>query len=528
MQDADCAIFPYAGKVATAEQMRDFDRRAVDEFGVPGIVLMENAGRHVAQTVQDLLGSVAGKRVTVVAGRGNNGGDGFVAARHLRDAGADVATFLLADQDEVKGDAKIHLDILLKSRQPVKSNPSVSHMESALIHSDVIVDAIFGTGLHDEIKGPAADAIRAINTSHRPVVAVDIPSGVDANTGHIWGVCVKADYTVTFALPKIGLYEYPGAAYVGEVIVGDIGIPSQLYDEINIELSNDKWIADRLPRRFPDAHKGTFGTALVIAGSSGFTGAAAMASEAALRAGAGLSVVAVPQSLQDIMAIKLSEVMTRGLPETDARSVSAQALDLALDQSTKATALVLGCGLGTHPDTCEFVQRFVQRLAKPMVVDADGLNCLAENIKVLEGTHDELIITPHPGEMARLLVTNTGAIQSNRMAVAREAASRFHCIVVLKGARTLIAEPNGRVFINPTGNVGMATGGTGDVLAGTIGGFLAQGMSPLDAAVCGTYVHGKAGDIAAAKLGTAGMIAGDLLRTLPKALKELYALQCED
>ncbi len=527
MSEANCMIYPYAGKVASAEQMREFDRRAVEEFGVPSIVLMENAGRHVAQVVMDAYGPVAGKRITVIAGRGNNGGDGFVAARHLRDAGANVAVFLLADPADVKGDAKINFDILQKSRQPIGPNPSPSELASVLIHSDVVVDAIFGTGLRNEIKGLAADAIQAINISHRPVVAVDLPSGLDADTGKIWGICVKADYTVTFALPKLGLYTYPGAENVGKIIVGDIGIPQTLYSDITVELPGDDWVASRLPVRFPEAHKGTFGTTLVIAGASGFTGAAAMASEAALRAGTGLSEVAVPASLQDLMATKLTEVMTRALPETDIRSVSDSALQTALGLSEKATALVLGCGMSTHPSTCRFVQEFVKAVKKPMVVDADGLNCLAEDIQALAGAHDELILTPHPGEMARLVGTGTAAIQSDRIGAAKEAASRFHSIVVLKGARTLIADPTGRVFINPTGNVGMATGGTGDVLAGAIGGLLAQGISPLDAAVCGTYIHGRAGDIAADILGTAGMIAGDVLRALPEALKWLYAIKCE-
>ena len=524
MPDTYGAVPLPAGKVATAEQMRELDRRAAEDFGVPSIVLMENAGRHVFEAVRELLGSVAGRRVTVAAGRGNNGGDGFVAARHLRDAGADVSVLLLADPADVKGDAKANLDILLKTGLPVNSIQSASEIESVLIHSHAIIDAIFGTGLRGEVEGLPADVIRAVNASRRPVVAADVPSGLDADTGRIWGVCVSADCTVTFALPKIGLLTYPGAACVGRLIVADIGIPHELYDEINVELPDEKWVAARLPGRPPDAHKGTFGTAIVIAGSPGLTGAAAMAAEAALRSGAGLCTLGVPVGLQDIMAAKLTEVMTRGLPETEGRALSAGALDAALELCEKGTAVVLGCGLGTHPETAEFVRRFVQAVRKPMVVDADGLNCLAGDVRVLEGDHGDLIVTPHPGEMARLLGTTAEQVQSNRVDTAREAASRFHSIVVLKGARTLIAEPSGRVFINPTGNVGLATGGTGDVLAGAIGGLLAQGLSPFDAAVCGVFVHGRAGDIAAWRIGVAGMIAGDVLRAVPEALRELYQL----
>lgn len=515
---------PQAYKVATAEQMREFDRRAAEEFGVPSLDLMENAGRYVFEAVRDMLGSVKGKRVTVIAGRGNNGGDGFVAARYLCDAGADVAVYLIGNPADIKGDAKTNLDALTKVNLHVEPIQSAADIQNSLACSDAIVDAIFGTGLKGEIEGLPADVINAINASGRPVVAVDIPSGLDANTGLIWGVCVKADCTVTFALPKLGLLMYPGASYVGKLVVVDIGIPPQLYEEVNIELPDEKYIAVRLPKRPSDAHKGTFGTAVVIAGSVGLTGAAAMAAEAALRSGAGLSILGIPVSLQELMAAKLTEVMTRGLPETESRSFSAKTLKPALELCEKATAVVLGCGIGTHPETIEFVRGLIKSIRKPMIIDADGLNCLACDTSILEGNHGEIIITPHPGEMSRLLGTTTEEIQSNRLDAARKTASRFNCITVLKGARTLIAEPSGRVFINPTGNVGMATGGTGDVLAGTIGGLLAQGLSTLDAAVCGTFIHGKAGDIAALNIGMAGMIAGDVLRALPEALKELYAI----
>ncbi len=509
-------------KVATAEQMRGFDRRASEDFGVPSIVLMENAGRHVAEAVGDALGDLNGKHVTIVAGRGNNGGDGFVVARHLRDAGAHVAVFLLGRREDVQGDARSNLDMLLDSDISVQSISSVEEITNTLANSHAIVDAMFGTGLRGEVTGLPADVIQAINAARKPVIAVDIPSGMDANTGAVLGVCVRADRTVTFALPKIGLLMYPGAACVGELVVGDIGIPKCLYQEITVELVDDAMVASKLPDRPPDAHKGTFGTAIIIAGSLGMTGAAAMASETALRAGAGLSTLACAASLQDIMAAKLTEVMTRGLPETDARSISSEAVDRALELVEKGNAVVLGCGLGTHPDTCEFVHRLVKSARKPMIIDADGLNALSKDIGALEGDHGDLVLTPHPGEMARLLGTTTEEVQSNRMEAVKQAASRFRCVVVLKGARTLIADPSGNVFINPTGGPGLATGGTGDVLAGAIGGLMAQGLSPLDAAICGAFIHGRAGDIAAEQIGAAGMIAGDVLRALPAALKQLY------
>lgn len=509
-------------KVATAEQMREFDRRASEEFGVPSIVLMENAGRSVFEVVRDRLVDLNGKHVTIVAGRGNNGGDGFVVARHLREAGARVSVFLHGKPEDIRGDAKANLDILLESGVEVPSITSSDEITAALADSHAVVDALFGTGLRGEVTGLPADVISAVNAAGKPVVAVDIPSGMDADTGEILGVCVDADCTVTFALPKIGLLTYPGAVRVGELIVADIGIPEHLFAEVTVELVDETMVASKLPGRPPDAHKGTFGTAIVIAGSLGLTGAAAMASEAALRSGAGLSTLGCPASLWNVMATKLTEVMTRGLSDGGRGAISSDALYEALELVEKGDAVVLGCGLGTHPDTCEFVHRLVKLVHKLMIIDADGLNALAQDTSTLEGDHGDLVLTPHPGEMSRLLGTSTQAVQSNRVDVVREAASRFRCVVVLKGARTLIADPSGRVYINPTGGPGLATGGTGDVLAGTIGGLLAQGLSPLDAAVCGTFVHGRAGDIAADELGAAGTIAGDVLRALPYALRELY------
>ncbi|MHB1001235.1 MAG: NAD(P)H-hydrate dehydratase [Armatimonadota bacterium] len=522
MKDA-CFIPDYAVKLSTAAQMREFDRRAIEEYGIPGIVLMENAGRHVYQVVYDILVPLAGQHVTVIAGKGNNGGDGFVAARHLRDAGACIDLFLIGDPSSVKGDARINLDILLKTGMKVNTLNSISDLDISLERSHAVIDAIFGTGLKGDVTGLAADVIDAVNSCGKPVIAVDIPSGLDADTGRIWGTCVEADYTVTFALPKIGLFTYPGADYAGKVVVGDIGIPHQLYDSIDVEIISGESVSNRLPDRSGSAHKGTFGTTVVIAGSRGMTGAAAMASEAALRIGAGLSVLCVPTGIQDIMAVKLTEVMTRGLPETAAGTLSSTAVHDALSVCGKSASVVLGCGLGFNDETCRFVWHFVPAIEKPLVIDADGLNCLAENPDTLNNLHNNVILTPHPGEMARLLGTTTADIQSNRLEAVKQAVSRFKCVVVLKGAGTLVAGPDGKIFHNITGNPGMATGGTGDVLAGTIGGLLSQGLSPVDAAVCGVYLHGSAGDIAACKVGIAGMLAGDLLCNLPEALNEFYS-----
>lgn len=510
-------------KVSTAEQMREFDRLAVEEFGIPSIVLMENAGRHVADAVRTLLCDSTG-RVAIIAGKGNNGGDSFVAARHLRDEGVRVSVLLLCNPADVKGDARINLDILLRTGTSITPVKSPDDLRLHFLESDLLVDAIFGTGLRGDITGLTAEVIELMNSSHRPIVSVDLPSGLDADTGKVWGTCIDASQTVTFALPKLGLVTYPGASKVGELIVGEIGIPHELYDSLDITLTGADWVAARIPERSQTAHKGIFGTVAVIAGSSGLTGAAAMAAESAMRVGVGLCTIGVPESLQDLMAVKLTEAMTKGLPETPARSVSPDALEPALDLCEKATAVVLGCGLSTDESTQEFVKEFIRVERKPMVIDADALNCLACHPEVLSGDHGEIILTPHPGEMARLLGTTNDDVQSNRLYAVREAATRFRCVVVLKGSGTLVADPSGRVFINPTGNPGLSTGGTGDVLAGAIGGLLAQRLTPFDAAVCGAFIHGLAGDITASEIGMAGLIAGDVIQALPKAICSLQSL----
>lgn len=507
------SVFPGNIKVATAGEMREFDRRAIAEFGIPGVVLMENAGRCVFDAIIDTVGLPS--HAVLVCGKGNNGGDGFVVARHLRDAGAAVDLFLLGEG--VTGDAKINLDIWTKTGGQAIPITGTGELALALDDCDVVVDALFGTGLCKEVTGLAAEVVRAINDSGRPVVSVDIPSGVDADSGRVLGVCVKAECTATFALPKVGLLTFPGAAYTGKLVVGEIGIPHLLYDGIDVELVGGEWVAAHLPKRPEDAHKGTAGTVAVFAGSAGLTGAAAMAAESAMRAGAGLCSLCVPVSLQDIYSIKLTEVTTRGLPETDGRAISVEALPDALAIAERGTASVLGCGVGTDASTCEFVSGFIAESPVPVVVDADGLNCLSLDTSALTSPHAPLVLTPHPKEMARLLGTTTDSVQSNRVESAREAAARFSSIVVLKGARTVIASPEGRVWINPTGSPAMATGGTGDVLAGAIGGLLAQGMSTRDAAICGVYVHGLAGELA----GPIGSLAGDVMRAIPQAIENV-------
>lgn len=510
-------------RIVNADQMRELDRRASQEFGVPSIILMENAGMRAFDLIYSILCETGAHRVAIVCGRGNNGGDGFVVARHLHQVSAEVQAFLVGKKEEVKGDARVNLEIAEKSGIPVAEIRDIGSLRIALAHSDLIVDALFGTGIKGEITGLAGEVIDAINACGRPVVAIDLPSGLDADTGQICGRCVVADATVTFGLPKIGLAIYPGAQYAGEVNVVDIGIPPIAFETsgINTFYTEDEDVLDRLPIRPIDAHKGTFGHAAIIAGSVGLTGAAAMAAVAAVRIGAGIVTLGVPESLNDILEAKVTEAMTVPLPETVERSFSKDAVGKALELIARCDAVAIGPGLGRNPETVEFIHKLLPEIEKPMVIDADALNAIAEDVSVLAKLKAPLVITPHPGEMSRLTGTTTEAIQSNRLSAALHTAKRFGSVLVLKGAGTVISSPDGQAWINSTGSPAMASGGTGDVLTGSIVGLLAQGLSPLDAAICSVYIHGRAGEIAAEEIGESGVAATDLLPLLPRVIKEL-------
>lgn len=510
-------------RIATAEQMRELDRRASEEFGVPSILLMENAGLRTFDVVAEMLEETGGSRVLIICGRGNNGGDGFVVARHLHASGAMVRVLLPARFEDVKGDALINLEICCKSGVDITEISEFEPVEDALLECDLVVDALFGTGIRGDITGLAGEIIDAINNSGLPVVSVDLPSGLNADTGEIGGRCIEATATVTFALPKIGLATYPGAKYAGDVSVAEIGIPEAAFRTAGIRtyLTSEDDVIYRLPARPPDGHKGTFGHAALIAGSVGLTGAAAMSSMAAVRIGAGLVTLGIPTSLNDILEVKVTEVMTVPMSETPDRSFSRDAVGQALELIAKCDSVAIGPGLSRNPDTIAFVQELLPQIEVPMVIDADGLNAISEDVSVLSKLKAPAILTPHPGELSRLTGTPTSAIQSNRLKAAQDAARKFGAIVVLKGAATVIATPDGEAWINSTGSPALATGGTGDVLTGATVGLLAQGLSPLDAAICATFIHGMAGEIVAEEVGEAGAAAGDLLEMLPQAINTL-------
>ncbi len=496
--------------------MQALDQAAV-RSGINSLDLMERAGRELALSARNMLGVPEGRQVALVIGKGKNGGDGLVAARYLAQWGAHVNVVMLnaaADlhPDAAANHAKLESDIFSEWRPGGPEPPG-------LRRADLIVDCIFGIGFRGTVEGLYADAIEAINASDALVLAADVPSGVDGGDGSVRGPAVRADRTVTFAFPKTGLYLFPGAELVGELEVRDIGIPPLLLSGTaasDIATIEEEHVGALLPVRPADAHKGTAGRVLLIAGSVGMTGAAALASLAALRAGAGMATLGVPASLNPVMEMKLTEVMTLPLPEADG-ALTAAAAEPALAAAERADAVALGPGIGTRESTRDLVGILLRDLGVPLVLDADGLNCAAEKRQILAEREAPLIITPHPAELSRLTGRSTPEILEDRLGAVKEAAQRFGCPVVLKGAHSLVADPAGRVRINLTGTSGMATAGSGDVLTGCLAALLAQGLAPFEAALCGVHLHGSAGELAAVTVGEIGMLAGDIAASLPMA-----------
>ncbi len=505
-------------KITTAEEMRAIDRRTYDHFGVPSLALMESAGSAVAESV--LTAYPEAQTIGIICGKGNNGGDGFVAARKLHAAGKTVRILLLAEANDVRGDAA-------EMFKTVPAPPTFARNEDELraahdiFDSDLLIDAILGTGFHPPVTGLYATAVTMINASAAPVVAVDIPSGADADlvapqTDHL---VARADLIVTFTAPRPA--HLFGLLTRGPTWVAPIGSPEDaIQSELRLEAVTAHAIARLLMPRPLEAHKGSYGHVLVIGGSAGKTGAAAMAGMGALRAGAGLTTVATASTALPIVAGFIPELMTEPLPETEAGSIAPSALDYGrLDSIVSGkTVLALGPGISRHPQTVQFVRAVVERYSLPLVIDADGLNAFEGCTEKLDGRQHPLVLTPHPGEMARLTGLSTKQVQQDRVGVARRFAREHHCVVVLKGHRTLIAQPDGAVWVNTTGNPGMAKGGTGDVLTGMIAGLIAQHPNDLVRAVAaGVFLHGVAGDIACEIMGERSLLATDMLSCMSQA-----------
>ncbi len=514
-----------------AAEMKRADERAIGELGIPGVVLMENAGIKVFEEIVK-LGPQKSNKFVIVCGGGNNGGDGFVVARHLASTGAEVIVLALVAKEKYQGDAAVNLQMLTHTSTSIYhilKETDLFLVDSSFKGTSLVVDAIFGIGLSREVRGLHKEVINKINSFSGKVVSVDIPSGINADTGEIMAVAVKASLTVTFAFPKRGLYLYPGRNYCGKIKTVNIFIPSFLGEEEggNTYLVTGEKVASLLPIRLGDGHKGSYGRVFVLAGAPGYTGAAYLTSMAAQRSGAGLVTLGIPSGLNNIMESLLIEVMTAPLQETVNGTVSHNALSSILTHVKLAQSIAIGPGLAGKEEIRDILLNLMEQYEGPMVIDADGLNALSKDTEKLSKASASLILTPHYGEMSRLCDIPILKIKKNSIEIAREMAQRWQVVLVLKGAPTIIANPQGLVYINPTGNDGMATAGTGDVLAGLIAGFAAQGSSPIDSAIAGVYIHGLAGDNVAQKIGSRGMIASDVLKALPKALHNINQLEEE-
>lgn len=495
-------------KILDATQMRNIDRRTTERFGVPSIVLMENAALAVVDAISEHFPSC--DRVALVCGTGQNGGDGFAVARHLENRGVVPAIVIVGDRGSIKGDALTNLTVCERLGVPIYDVRSEADIETALAHvadADLVVDALFGTGLNRPPEGVYAEVIRAIAELRIPVLAVDLPSGANASSPEPFEPCLQAEVTVTFAAPKLCHVFEPSALFCGEVIVADISIPEIAIDDelVQLALITPKDIHPHVVARLAATHKGTYGHVAIAAGSPGRSGAAVLCARGAVRTGAGLVTVMTDDDTARLVHAGSIESMT----------YTGDDLETFL---AGKSAVLIGPGLRDDEEAYARTRALVDAIELPMILDASGLNAFAARAGELNPHGRPRVITPHPGELARLLSTDTQSIARDRIGVAREAAKRTNCVVVLKGHQSLVAEPDGHVWVNPTGNPGMASGGMGDVLSGIIAALLARGTDPLDAACAGVYLHGLAGDLLAAELGDTGLTAMDLAERIPAAI----------
>ena len=518
-------------KLVTAKEMKALDVQAQNDYAMPGILLMDNAAQAVAEAVHEALTALEGERVVIFCGGGNNGGDGLGAARWLQSYGVSVRAFVVgAALDAVQGDAALELAMFTKAGGRVEALSTEDDWvlaELAASKADVLVDALLGTGFHGELEGDVLRACELLNKSEKYILAVDVPTGVNADNGAVSENAVRADHTVTMALVKTGLLLYPGREYCGDIELADISMPVKLVEEYQSDKYRltDEIVRELLPLRKANAHKGDAGRVVICAGSPGYTGAAALASDAAVKAGAGLVSLYTPLSSRDVLAIKLTEVMVHGLLERMPGILGGGAASDVASSAEAADVLAIGPGLGTSESTQEAVRTILQKITTPVVIDADALTALAGHTEILAAMQAQKVLTPHPGEMARLTGLEIAEIEADRINIAKKYAEQWQAIVVLKGAPTVIGCPNGTVYVNSTGNSSLATGGCGDVLTGIIAGLAAQEISLQEAAICGVYLHGLAAELTGIDIGLA---AGELAALLPQAREQvLYGAEAE-
>jgi len=516
-------------KLAFSQDLKKIDDLAAKKFHLPTAQLMQRAGEAVAQALLDKTGPFSKKRIGVVCGKGNNGGDGLAAARLLKSRKIDVRVVLAQSPKTLGKEAALQYQKAKAAKvsiMTVDPKDGLSLVRTALGKCDILIDALFGTGLSRPAEGLTRDLILLMNDLKKPILAVDTPSGFSVDQGIPLGEVVRAQWTVTLGLSKVGFYSPSAAAYTGEVSVNDLGLPEELLraDFLKVEMTDPWMVRKSLPRYDDNINKGTRGRVLVVAGSTGFTGAAALSAWGAQRIGAGLVTVACAESLNPILGAKLTECMTAPVAEVPGGFISFKAADRILELAAQAKALVIGPGLGRHEETGRLLREILPRLTGALVLDADALNFLSAQkglLSDLRALKAPVILTPHPGEAARLLKTTIAEVEQNRLKVAKQIAAEYNAVAVLKGRHTVIANPQGDARVNPTGNRGLATGGTGDVLSGILGGLLAQGLSAFDAASTGVYLHGWAGEKASRRFGPDGLLATDLLPILPRLLRQV-------
>ena len=510
-------------KLAINSEMKRLDEMAIEDYEIHSAVLMENAGVCVAREILEMDDV---KNVTLICGTGNNGGDGFVIARHLHNREISVKIFVIGNMKDLGGDALNNLNILRKmelSIENIKELNNVVRLEKAIKASDLTVDAVFGTGFDRPLETLHVNVFDLVNENSDYILSVDIPSGINGDDGFADQHAIRANKTITFTVPKCGNILYPGCEFNGELLVRGIGIPVGLVENMKIKrnIITEESVMAFFPWRKAFSHKGDYGRVNLIAGSIGMTGAAILACRSALRSGIGLLKLYIPESLAMLITHSVPEAITIPLQEVRKGVIGITHFERIIEESESADVVAIGPGCGNTAETSELVRRIIQELEKPVVIDADGLNAIARNVNILNEKKSTIVLTPHPGEMARMIGKTTEEITNRPVETAREYAQKWDVVIVLKGARTVVAAPNGDIYINTTGNSGMATAGSGDVLTGIIAGLIGQGLTPLQAARLGVYVHGRSGDSSAEYKGEYGLLAGDIVEGLIYTMKEM-------
>jgi len=504
-------------KICFVNEMREMDRQAIDEYGIPQEILMENAGDAAYFKILENIG-IKNKNFVFFCGTGNNGGDALVTARKIHSNNGKVKIYILGSPEKFKGAALLNYNIVQKLKLPAAQLTDFENLRSELAHAHVIIDGIFGTGLTREVSGIYKQAVEHINQSGKIVVSLDIPSGINGNSGQIMGSAVKADYTITFGLPTAGSMLYPGYEYGGRLSITHISFPPSLHNSDGIKVNIN--LPPKLPERSPFGHKGTFGKAMFVSGAVNYLGAPYFSAMAHLKAGGGLSYLAAPETITSFIANQGREIVFVPQKTTETGSISGTCKEDLLKLSDEMDFIVLGPGLSLNMKTQELVRSLSQEIKKPLLIDGDGITAIAENTDCIKKRTSGTILTPHPGEMARLIKRSIKDISDSPLQIAQEAAKEFDSIIVLKGAHTIIALPDGQTYINLSGNAGMATAGSGDVLTGVIAAAACNGLPFSGAVRLGVFLHGLAGDICAEAAGQDGMTAGDILDHLPKALTQ--------